>query len=151
MKILFKKMEEGAIIPTFANGDGRNAGLDLYACLPADKGWVEIRPGDCMTISTGIAWEPISGCRCAMLIKSRSGMAIKHGIECSNAGVIDSTYRGAIAVKLYNHGYKAYVVNRGDRIAQGVVHLLPDIASIEEVDSLGETSRGTAGFGSSGR
>lgn len=151
MKLLFKKLDPRATIPAFGGGDGLNAGLDLYACLPAHKQWVEIPIGGSAIIPTGIAWEPISGSRCAMIIQSRSGLGVTHGIECSNAGVVDSTYRGGIMLKLYNHGNAAYIINHGDRIAQGIVYLLPDIAGIEEVDELEPSVRGVAGFGSTGR
>lgn len=151
MKLLFKKLDPRATIPSFGGGDGLNAGLDLYACLPAHKQWVAIPVGGSAVIPTGIAWEPLSGSRCALIVQSRSGLAFKAGVEASNAGVVDMGFRGDISVKLYNHGPEAYIVNHGDRIAQGIVYLLPDIASIEEVNELGPSVRGVAGFGSTGR
>ena len=83
------------------------------------------------------------------ILKSRSGLACKHGIE-TGAGVIDASYRGYISVKLYNHSYKDYTVNIGDKISQMLI--IPVMLSEwEEVDSLDETERNENGFGSTGR
>lgn len=45
------------------------------------------------------------------------------------------------------HG--TYLVRKGDRIAQMVVHVQPEV-DVLEVDDLDETNRGESGFGSSG-
>ena len=149
MKIKFKKMREGAIIPTFGNDDATNAGIDLYAWSP--RKILIIDPGESKIIDTGVAWEPVGGCKYAMIIQSRSGMAFKQGLEASNAGVVDHSYRGSIMVKIYNNSKVEQVIEHGDRIAQGVVHLLPFVDAIEEADTLTDTIRGPDGFGSSGR
>lgn len=150
MKIRFKKFSSEAIIPTFGGGDSSNAGLDLYACLPSNKGYVIVPAQASVVVSTEIGWEPVSSKRCAMIIQSRSGLAIKNCIEASNAGVIDSTYRGCIMVRLYNHSDEDYIVNQHDRIAQGIIYELPFI-TVEETSTLSDTVRGASGFGSTGR
>ena len=84
------------------------------------------------------------------MIKSRSGLAIKHSIEVG-AGVIDSGYRGEICVKLYNHGNTSYSINTGDRIAQLLI--LPVIeVEVVSCDTLPEShdDRCDNGFGSTG-
>lgn len=149
MTINFKKVRPDAIIPSFGNGDCNNAGLDLYACTPGRI--IILEPGKTCVVDTGIAWEPVSGSRCAMIVQSRSGLAFKQGIEASNAGVIDMGYRDSIKVKLYNNGNANFVIEHGMRIAQGIVHLLPEIAKIVEMEELGLSVRGTNGFGSTGR
>ena len=65
----------------------------------------------------------------------------------SCGGVIDSGYRGSIAVKLYNLGDKPYMVRKGQKIVQMIIqpYLAPEL---EVVDRLGETARGNNGFGS---
>ena len=148
MEIRFKKLTDSATIPTYGGGDSANAGLDLYSSSEMD---ITIPAGRFAIIPTGIAWEPIAGSRCVMIVQSRSGMAFKHNIEASNAGVIDSTYRGEISVKLYNTGDSDYIVHKGDRIAQGIVMILPEIREIVEMVELGDTIRGDSGFGSTGR
>ena len=82
----------------------------------------------------------------------RSGNALRYGISLVNApGLIDAGYRGEIGVLLQNNDpAEIFRVEPGDRIAQIVV--VP-IATLEPVavESLGESERGSGGFGSSGR
>jgi len=149
MKLKFKKLNEGATIPTFGNDDFKNAAVDLYACLP-DGESVMVRPGSYAIIPTGIAWEPEGGGKYAMLIQSRSGLAFTENIEASNAGVIDCGYRGEIKVKLYNTGTRMFFVTHWMRIAQGIILDLPYVSEIVETDTLRESARGNSGFGSTG-
>ena len=134
MKIV---LDEGAILPTRAHP--YDAGLDLYA-----------RAGGVVygyaTFDTGVHVEIPEGC--VGLIKSKSGLMVKHNITAD--GTIDAHYTGSIHVKLFNHSDSAYKVLAGDKIAQLVIVpcLLPEL---ELVDSLEETDRGIAGFGSTGR
>jgi dUTP pyrophosphatase len=146
MKILFKKLDFFAKIPT--RKLDTDAGLDFYS-LEEKTIW----PNDYVIISTGIAWEPQNipeSTNVYMEIKSRSGLAFKHSVEASNAGVIDQEYRGEIKIKLYNNSGRSYTVKKGDRVAQGIIKLLPRY-SIEETDSLNSTERNDKGFGSSGK
>jgi len=86
----------------------------------------------------------------AGLVVPRSGLASRHGIGVVNApGLIDSGYRGEIAVILVNHGSDPVEVERGDRIAQLVV--IPVVTQeFVEVDELPSSTRGEDGFGSTG-
>ena len=145
LKIGFLKMLPEATIPTKAHID--DAGFDFYAIED-----VIISPDFSAVCRTGIAWCPPSDLdKCYYLqMKSRSGLAFKHGVECTNAGVIDESYRGEIMIKLYNNGDKEYNVKAGDRIAQGVVHDIP-LCSGVEIKDISETKRSNKGFGSSGR
>jgi dUTP pyrophosphatase len=154
MKIV---LDKGAKLPTRAHPwDG---GLDLYApecdCVPptlvepslvGDSGIdLEAYVGS-VTIDTGVHVQIPEGY--VGFIKAKSGLNVKHGLTCT--GVIDAHYTGSIAVKLYNHTSEPYLIKAGDKIAQLVILpcLLPDL---ELVDSLEETDRGDAGFGSTGR
>ena len=84
-------------------------------------------------------------------IRPRSGLAFKHGITVLNTpGTVDSDYRGEIMVLLINHGEEAFMIKKGERIAQGVVQAVIQ-ASFDEVDELNETVRGAGGFGSTGK
>ncbi len=137
-------LDEGAKMPTRAHP--YDAGLDLYA--PEGDGVYGIMPcGGSCTIDTGVHVQIPEGC--VGLVKSKSGLNVKHGLTCT--GVIDAHYTGSIAVKLYNHhNCLRYDVHPGDKIAQLVIVpcvLLP----MELVDSLEETDRGDDGFGSTGR
>ena len=83
-------------------------------------------------------------------VANRSGLAIKYGVTLHGNGTIDAGYTGEIKVKLYNDGDTFYSVNKGDRIAQMIIHPFEDI-EWERVDSLEDTDRGNNGFGSSGK
>ena len=83
-------------------------------------------------------------------MRSRSGLALRHGIVLPNApGTIDSDYRGEVKVILHNGGQEPFTVRRGDRIAQLVIAPVAD-AWWEERDDLDATARGAGGFGHTG-
>ena len=81
-------------------------------------------------------------------IAPRSGLALKKFIDVG-AGVVDADYRGEVGVVLFNHGDQDFQVKMGDRIAQLILERI-DTPPVEEVSGLGETVRGTSGFGSTG-
>lgn len=63
---------------------------------------------------------------------------------------MDSCYRGDIGLVVRNVGKHAYTIEKGERIAQGVV--APVIcADITEVEALAESDRGEKGYGSTGK
>ncbi|WBY64169.1 dUTP diphosphatase [Thermocaproicibacter melissae] len=144
-EVKIKRVREGAILPTRASTGA--AGYDLYACISEP---VEIKPHDLCKIPTGIAIalpDPYT----VGLIFARSGLGVKHGIAPANAvGVIDSDYRGEIMVGLCNLGSEPYTLSPGERFAQLVIMPVCD-AKLEETDDLGETERGSSGFGSTGK
>lgn len=86
-------------------------------------------------------------------VRSRSGLAGKHGIVVLNApGTIDADYRGEIKVILFNAGFEPYIVKPGDRIAQLVLAKVEKVEweLVTDKDTLGNTERGEGGFGSTG-
>ena len=123
------------------------AAMDLCACVDAP---VELPPRALARIPTGIAIALPSADYVA-LVFARSGLGVKHGVALSNGvGVIDSDYRGEIQVGLTNLSDTPYTIQPGDRIAQLAV--LPVVRpSLERVEELDQTDRGTGGFGSTGR
>lgn len=122
------------------------AGMDLKANVEAT---VVIKPGYRALIPTGIFIEIPAGMEAQ--VRARSGLAVKHGIGLVNGiGTIDSDYRGEIKVPLMNWGHEDFVVNRGDRIAQLVFSSYEKI-SWDCVELLGESIRGTGGFGHTGK
>ncbi len=139
-----KLLRQGAILPTY--GSCEAAGADLYACLEAP---VTIEPGKTAFVPTGIAMEVPKGC--AGLVYARSGLACKRGLAPANkVGVVDSDYRGEIMVALHNHAGIPQRIENGERIAQMVITpvLTPEYQIVPE---LSDTSRGTGGFGSTGK
>lgn len=143
MIVKFRKINENAKTP-IKSTDGA-AGFDLFNSGEN----VVICSGETKFIHTGIKMEIPKGY--AGFIYARSGLGCKHGIVPGNCvGVIDSDYRGEIIVCLYNHGSFDYLINYGDKVAQLVISIIPDV-TLEEVDSLSETMRNDNGFGSTGK
>ena len=86
-----------------------------------------------------------------MQVRPRSGLALKYGVTCLNTpGTIDSDYRGEVKVILINLGAEPFEIARGDRIAQ-LVPAPVQRAVLDVVAALDDTTRGTGGFGSTGR
>ena len=132
-------LDEGAIMPTRAHED--DAGLDLYS---QENQIVSAKEAG--YFDTGVHIEIPKGF--VGMLKSKSGLNVRFGIV--SEGVIDAGYTGSIVVKLYNHSGYDYKVKRGDKISQLVI--LPIITpELEEVKELEQTSRGSGGFGSTGR
>lgn len=129
-------------LPCYAReGD---AGMDI--CAAEDK---HISPFNWTTISTGLYLEIPEGYE--VQIRSRSGLAVKHGIQVLNSpGTIDSGYRGEIKVILKNNDHIKYNVKKGDRIAQMVVAPITT-ATLIEVAELSDSERGEGGLGSTGK
>jgi dUTP pyrophosphatase len=136
------RLDERAVIPAQAHDD--DAGFDLSALEAAS-----IAPGERAMIGTGVAIALPRGH--AGLVLPRSGLAAKHGISLVNApGLIDAGYRGEIKVLLLNTDSEStFQIEPSMRIAQLVV-IAVQTPFLEEVDQLGETTRGAGGFGSSG-
>lgn len=137
------RLRDDAVLPEGAYpGD---AGLDLVACET-----VVLGPGERAIVPTGIAVAVPDGH--VGFVVPRSGLALDHGISLVNTpGVIDSGYRGELRVIAINTDRTTpFTVEAGTRIAQLVVCPTPPVALVE-LDSLPDTTRGDAGFGSSGR
>jgi dUTP pyrophosphatase len=118
------------------------AGMDVFAAVGKD---MVIAPGERMLIPTGIAVALPDGFEAE--IRPRSGLAAKNGITILNApGTIDADYRGEVGIILINHGNKCFVVKRGDRIAQMVVHRVCRV-KWQAKKQLPATARGEGGFG----
>ena len=83
-------------------------------------------------------------------VRPRSGLALRNGVTVLNApGTIDSDYRGPVGVILINFGTEAFIVRRGDRIAQLVITAVTRAAF--DLDGEHEpTERAAGGFGSTG-
>lgn len=122
-----------------------SAGLDLTA-----NERIRIWPGEIGIVSTGIHVALPEGYE--LQIRSRSGLAAKGLFVLNSPGTIDPDYRGEIKVLLYNAGMFDTVVVPGMRIAQAVCSRYEhvDWEEVETEEDLGETERGTGGFGSTG-
>ena len=143
MKLKIKKLDAGAIVPTY--GTEYSAGADLYCLLDTA---LTIPAHTTALLSTGLSIEIPEG-YCG-LIFARSGISIKRGLAPANkVGVIDADYRGEIKVALHNHSDNDATVEPGERVAQlAIVPFLK--AEFEVADELSDTVRGVGGFGSTG-
>lgn len=130
-------------LPSYATPGA--AGMDLRAAVDEP---VVIAPLGRALVATGLYVELPHGFE--MQIRPRSGLAFKHGLTVLNSpGTIDADYRGEIKVLLVNLSDTPFTVERGERIAQGVVarHERVEWESVHELD---HTTRGAGGFGSTG-
>ena len=142
-EILIKRLSKNINLPKYET-DG-SSGMDLAANIEKK---IIIEPGKTSIIPTGISVSLPKNFE--IQIRPRSGLAAKNQISVINTpGTIDADYRGEIKVILINLGSKAFIVEKGARVAQMV--LCPVIkAKLKEVDNLEQTIRGSGGFGSTG-
>ena len=149
MKLKLKPLSPllGKEIPLPAYATSGSAGMDLRACMEEP---VTLPAGGRAVIPTGLAIA-LPGPDYVALVFARSGLAVKRGVALSNGvGVIDSDYRGEIGVGLINLSQEDYTVEPGERIAQ--LAIVPVVqAELKLVDDLDDTSRGSGGFGSTGK
>lgn len=121
------------------------AGLDVRANITES---ITLGPLEHALVPTGLFIELPEGYE--MQVRPRSGLAAKHGLSLVNApGTIDPDYRGEIKVILVNLSNTPYELKPGERVAQLVVSQFTRV-EWEPVEELGETERGTGGFGSTG-
>jgi dUTP pyrophosphatase len=145
LKILNPRVGEELPLPRHAT-EG-SAGLDLRACLDEP---LELPPGGCALIPTGIAIH-IADPGLAALIIPRSGLGHKHGIVLGNlVGLIDSDYQGELMISCWNRGERTFRIEPGERVAQLVVVPVVQV-DFEVVDDFAASTRGSGGFGHTGR
>lgn len=168
INVKIKRLHPASVIPKYATE--LSAGFDLVAVED-----VVIPPGHTVKVPLGLAFEVPAGH--VLLVCMRSGIALNTWLRQSNGiGVIDADYRGEVAMLFdntaplttawddalditdtpietdgdeYEHLGGTYIVQRGDRVAQGFVIPYPRV-TFEDVSELGETERGASGFGSTG-
>lgn len=132
--------------PTPEYATAGSAGMDLRAWLPEP---VILQPMERQLIPTGLFLEIPEGYE--VQVRPRSGMAINHGITCLNSpGTVDSDYRGEIKIILVNLSEEPHTINNGERIAQMIVAKV-EKAILKTVDQVQATTRGTGGFGHTGK
>ena len=144
IEIQLQRLPHGEGLPAPAYATDGAAGLDVVSAED-----LTLAPGQRHAVATGFAIAIPEGHE--VQVRPRSGLALKHGITCLNTpGTIDHDYRGEVKVILANLGSEPFEVRRGERIAQ-LVPAVVTKARFNEVAVLGETSRGSGGFGSTGQ
>ena len=141
MQVRIKKLNENAVIPTYAKeGD---AGMDLVATRIISNTTFDVSYG------TDLAMEIPNGF--VGLVFPRSSIRKYELVLSNSVGVIDSGYRGEIqATFKKENGLDSLAYKVGDRIAQIIIIPYPPI-EFDEVAELSDTERGDGGFGSTGK
>jgi dUTP pyrophosphatase len=136
---------QGLPLPHYATEGA--AGADLCAAL-AENEEIAIDSGRWALVPIGLVLHIPEGYE--VQVRPRSGLAAKSGVTVLNApGTIDWDYRGEVKVILVNHGPEPFVIRRGMRVAQMIVAPVAR-GSFVIRHEVGETERGTGGFGSTG-
>ena len=143
MNIKVKKLYKDVVLPEYKTSGA--AAFDFESMID-----IIINPNETKIIPTGLAFEIPDGYE--LQVRPRSGLSAKTKLRVSNSpGTIDSDYRGEVCIILDNiSSEESYTINKGERIAQGVISKIEKI-TFEEVENLSETERGEAGFGSTGK
>jgi len=126
--VTVKMLSAEARVPM--KGTARAAGHDLYANEETDvaaRGQAIVGTG----IAIGLPHNTYGR------IAQRSSLAVKH-LLTTNAGVIDSDYRGEVKVVLANQGDQPYRMEKGDQIAQLIIKQI-DNTELQEVTQLDDT------------
>jgi dUTP pyrophosphatase len=142
MRLRIRRLDSTISLPAYGTSD--SAGFDLAAAHD-----VIIAPRQIALVRTGLVIEVPAGYFLAIF--ARSSTPLKRGLVVANGvGVVDPDYSGPtdeIMIQLLNVGDASVPVQRGERLAQGIVLPAPRVIW-EEVSELRETVRG--GFGSTG-
>jgi dUTP pyrophosphatase len=141
MKVKFKKLDQAAIIPSYAKeGD---AGLDLVAI---NEKTVDGNGFGYIEYGTGIAVE-IPPHHVGLLFP-RSSISNTGLIMANSVGVIDSGYRGEIKLR-FRWVADSVKYKTGERVAQLVIVPCPEVELIE-TEEFTNSERGEGGFGHTG-
>lgn len=160
-KITFEKLLDTAVIPTH-HGESQhdNVGMDFYAA--EDVNWRRVFHENTVGHADVIQKSPSivsvalvrTGLRVALppgmhlRFASRSGLATK-SLLYAFPGTVDSSFRGELMIQLLAFGTHPPYLKAGAKIAQGIVFRSESYNIFEGKVSL-DTSRGEAGFGSTG-
>jgi dUTP pyrophosphatase len=141
VKILNKS---GHPLPGYSTG--LSAGMDIRANVSEP---IILGPGKRCLVPTGLFIELPEGYEAQ--IRPRSGLALKKGITVLNSpGTIDADYRGEVGIILINLSDEPFEIANGERICQMIISKHETI-QWEEVKMVGETERGSGGFGHTGK
>jgi dUTP pyrophosphatase len=141
--ILMKRDERAKEFPLPTPAIKQDVGFDLFT---SEDTIIPARNEKPIPVPTGVAVKLPEGYWCDVRSRSSSN---KRGIVVVSC-VIDPLYTGELYGMALNTTNEDIVVKRGERISQFVLHKA-NYADVMEVETLPETTRGSKGFGSSGR
>ncbi|MBR5623921.1 dUTP diphosphatase [bacterium] len=148
VQIQFLRLPGTEDLPLPAYQTEGSSGLDVVA---ANEEEIVLEPGAIAMVPTGLKASIPEGYE--IQVRARSGLAARSGIGLVNApGTVDSDYRGEIRVILINFGKERFAVSRGMRIAQFVLQKVERaaVSACKSEEELGDTARGSGGFGHTG-
>ena len=125
-------------------GSAGAAGYDVMSSIK-----VTIEPGKIEKIPLGFSLSIPSGY--VGVLCPRSSFGAKGITTPNSVGIIDSDYRGEVALLLQNESpnKKPFEINPGDRVGQIIFIKYEDVV-FNRVSILSKTKRGNGGFGSTG-
>ena len=136
------RISENATLPKFATK--QSACFDISASEDCT-----IIAKHSYAVSTGLILDIPEGY--SVRIHPRSGLAYKKGITLLNCeGIIDSDYTDELKVILHNTSNVDFVINKGDRIAQGELIKSLDYTIDECYTKPTQKTDRVGGFGSTG-
>jgi dUTP pyrophosphatase len=136
------RISENATLPKFATK--QSACFDISASEDCT-----IIAKHSYAVSTGLILDIPEGY--SVRIHPRSGLAYKKGITLLNCeGIIDSDYTDELKVILYNTSNIDFMINNGDRIAQGELIKSLDYTIDECYTKPTQKTDRVGGFGSTG-
>lgn len=118
-----------------------DAGLDLFAYMPAGLKSMALFQGNTQVIRTGIRVEIPTGC---------FGMITNKGSNyyLVGAGIVDAGYQGEVLVRIYNPTIETLTIHHEEAIAQLIIIpcLLPELELVDELEITAvESPRGKSG------
>jgi len=140
MNVKVKKLKVGVDVPKYAKtGD---AGLDLVATS-------KVVTNTYIEYGTSLAFQIPQGF--VGLLYPRSSISKYDLVLANSVGVVDSGYRGEVKLRFKKTDDTIFcrTYDIGDKVAQLIIVPYPEI-TLQEVEELSGTERGTGGFGSTG-
>ncbi|MFA5128210.1 MAG: dUTP diphosphatase [Patescibacteria group bacterium] len=143
MQIKIKRLDKSVPLPQYQTAG--SVGFDFCS-----RETMEIKPKEIALVPTGLIIATPPGYMLALF--SRSSTPRRKGLMIPNSvGIVDQDFCGPedeIKIFLYNFTEQTVIVEKGERIAQGVFVRI-DTGEWDETDEMNSPSRG--GFGSTGK
>lgn len=136
------RIQENAVLPKFATQQAACFDISSYGnhIVPARHS---------MAIPTGLILDIPIGY--SVRVHPRSGLAYKKGVTLLNAeGIIDSDYTDELKIILFNTSNLNFIIDHGDRIAQGELVKSLDYRIEECYTAPTQKTDRVGGFGSTG-
>lgn len=139
-----QRIVENAVLPKYVFS--QDSGFDLHSTED-----VNIGPFGRALVPTGLRVKIPENCE--LQVRPKSGLAINKGLTVLNTpGTVDNGYTGEIKVIVFNTNNFEVKIEKGSKVAQGVICpvFYGQFIKVVEVEDIEKTDRGDKGFGSTG-